>query len=74
VKKSGSVRWIGRSVYILGDEKCIKTSSTKPERERHLRRLGRVWEANIKTDLQETGFEVVDFIYLAQDTVHGRFL
>jgi hypothetical protein len=40
----------------------------KPERKRPLRRLGHKWEDDTKMDLREIGWEVVDWIHLAQDT------
>jgi hypothetical protein len=39
----------------------------KPEGKRPLGRLRRMWENNIKMDLQEVGFESVDWIQVAQD-------
>jgi hypothetical protein len=39
----------------------------KPEGKRPLGRSRRRWENNIKMDLRERGWEVVDWIYLAQD-------
>jgi len=39
----------------------------KPEGKRPLGRRRRRWEDNIKTDLQEVGCEVMDWIELAQD-------
>jgi hypothetical protein len=39
----------------------------KPEGKRPLGRLKRTWEDNIRMDLRETGWEVVDWIHLAQD-------
>jgi hypothetical protein len=38
-----------------------------PEGRRPLGRPRRRWEDNIKVDLRETGFGVVDWIHLAQD-------
>ena len=39
----------------------------KPEGKRPLGELKHIWEDNIKTDLQEVGCEVMDWIELAQD-------
>jgi len=39
----------------------------KPEGKRRLRRPRRRWEDNIKTDLQEVGCGVMDWIGMAQD-------
>jgi hypothetical protein len=38
-----------------------------PEGKRPLGRLRRRWEGNTKMDLQEVGWEVMDWIYLAQN-------
>jgi hypothetical protein len=38
----------------------------KPERKRPLGRPRRRWEDNIRMDLREIGWEVVDWIYLVQ--------
>jgi hypothetical protein len=43
----------------------------KPEGKRPLERLRRRWEDNIKTDLQEVGCAVIDWIELPQD--RGRW-
>jgi len=40
---------------------------TQPEGQRPLGRPRRRWEYNIKMDLQEVGFEGVDWIDVAQD-------
>jgi hypothetical protein len=40
----------------------------KPEGKRSLGRPKRKWEDNIKTDLNELAWEVVDWIHLAKDT------
>jgi hypothetical protein len=37
----------------------------KPERKRPLRRPRHRWEDNIRMDIREIWFEVVDWIYLA---------
>jgi hypothetical protein len=39
----------------------------KPERKRPLRRQRRRWEDNIRMDLMEIGWEVVECIHLARD-------
>jgi hypothetical protein len=39
----------------------------KPDRKRILGRPKRKWEDNIKFDLRGIGWEVVDWIHLAQD-------
>jgi hypothetical protein len=46
----------------------------KSERKRPLGRPRRRWEDNIKMDLQEVGYEDMDWIELAQDTERWRAL
>jgi hypothetical protein len=38
-----------------------------PERKRPVPRLRCIWESNIRMDLKETPWEVVEWIHLAQD-------
>jgi len=50
------------------DEKCIhKVLVGKSERRRALGRLGRVWEDNVTIYFYEIGYEVANWINLAQD-------
>jgi hypothetical protein len=42
-------------------------SGRKNERKRPLGRPRRKWEDNMKTDLTKIGWEVVDWIHVAQD-------
>jgi hypothetical protein len=46
----------------------------KHEGKRPLGRPKRRWEDNIKTDLREIGWEVMDWMHLAQDRVQWRDL
>jgi hypothetical protein len=46
----------------------------KPEGERPFGRARRRWEKNIKIDLQEVGWEDVDWIDMAQDRDRWRAL
>ena len=46
----------------------------KPEGKRPLRRPRHRWEDNIKMDLQEVGFGVMDWIELVQDRDRWRAL
>jgi len=46
----------------------------KPEGKRPLGRPRRRWEANIKMDFQEVGYEGMDWIELAQDRDRWRAL
>jgi hypothetical protein len=44
----------------------------KPEGKRPLGRSWRRWEDNIRSDLRETGWEVVDYMHLAEDRDQWR--
>jgi hypothetical protein len=62
-----------------GNSECYARSSDrllvgKPEGKRPLGRPRRKWIGNIKTDLLEIGFGVVDWISLAQDGYRWRAL
>jgi hypothetical protein len=48
------------------DEKCVQYFGRKPEGKRPLGRPRRGWMDNIRMDLREIGWEVVDGIHLAQ--------
>jgi hypothetical protein len=56
------------------DEKCVQYLVGKPERRRPLRRPRCKWENNIRVDIRETGWEVVDWVHLAQDKDQCRAL
>jgi hypothetical protein len=46
----------------------------KPEGKRPLRRPNHMWMDNIKMDLREIGWDVTDWIHLAQDRDQWRAL
>jgi len=48
---------------------AYKTLVGKPEEKRSLGRPRRRWEGNIRMDLTETGWKIVDWKYLAQDRI-----
>jgi hypothetical protein len=58
---------IGGACSTNGDIKCIQILVGKPERKIPHGRPMRTWENNIKMDLREIGWEVADWIHLAQD-------
>jgi hypothetical protein len=67
VIKSRKLRWEGH-VTRMGDMRCeYKILVGKSERKRPLRRREFRWEGNIRTHLKKVGWEVVDWIDLAQD-------
>jgi hypothetical protein len=51
-----------------------KISVGNPEGRGPLGRPRYRWEDNIRTDLREIGWEVVDWIYLVQDRASDRLL
>jgi hypothetical protein len=51
------------------DEEIIRNFSRKSEKIRPLGRPRRRWEDNIKTDLEVIVCEVVEWVYLAQNSV-----
>jgi len=59
---------------IYYDDKCNKTLAGKLEGKRALGRHSRRWEDNIRMDLREIGWDVVDWMHLAQDRHHWRAL
>jgi hypothetical protein len=54
------------SAWFVNNDACIILFGT-PEGNRPLGRFGRRWEDNIRMDLTERGWEVVDWMHLAQD-------
>jgi len=48
--------------------KRIQHCNRKTLREETTRRPRRIWEGNIRMDLTETGWEVLDWMHLAHDT------
>jgi len=56
------------SVAPMGDMRnAYKILVGKPEGKRPFRRSRHRWEDNIRMDLKEIGWEVVDCIHLAED-------
>jgi hypothetical protein len=49
------------------DEGCIRNYGQKTLRKRPLGRYRLRWEGNIRKDLREIGWEIVDSIHLVQD-------
>jgi hypothetical protein len=65
------MRWAGL-VATWGYEKCIQDFDQKTRVKRPLRRSRDRWEDNIKMDLRKIGWEVVEWIHLAQDRDQWR--
>jgi hypothetical protein len=61
------MRWVGHVARTEERRGVYRVLVGKPEGNRPLGRPRRRWEDNIKTDLQEVGCDVIDWIDLAQD-------
>ena len=74
VVKSVRMRWAGH-VARMGEDRCVhRVLVGKPERKRPLGRPRRIWEDNIKMDLQEVGGGHGDWMELYQDRDRWRAL
>jgi hypothetical protein len=72
--KSRKMRWEGH-VGRMGERRNVyRLLVGKPEGKKPLGRPSRRWIDNIKMDLLELGFSVVDWIGLAQDRYRWRAL
>ena len=70
--ESRRMRWAGH-VACMGERRGVyRVLVGKPEEQRPLGRPRRVWEDNIKMDLQEVGCGGVDWIELAHDRDRWR--
>jgi hypothetical protein len=59
----------------MGDRRgAYRVLVRRPEGRQQLRRPRRIWEDNIKIDLQEGGWRGMDWIDMAQDTKRWRAL
>jgi ribosome biogenesis protein Nip4 len=67
VIKSRRMGWVGHVAHMGGMRNVYKILVRKPEQKRPLRRLKHRWEDNIRKDLREIGWKVVDYIHMAQD-------
>ena len=66
------MRWAGHVAGMGEKSGLYRVLVGKPEGRRPLGRPRRRWEDNIKMDLQEVGYGVMDWIELAQDRVRWR--
>jgi hypothetical protein len=51
----------------VGEEKCLQSFVEKTEEHEQLGRSGHVWYYNVKWIIEGVGWEVVDWIQMAQD-------
>jgi hypothetical protein len=72
--KSRRMRWVGHVARMGEKRNTYRLLVGKPEGKRPLGRPRCRWIDNIKMDLLETGFNVVDWIGLAQNRYRWRAL
>jgi hypothetical protein len=65
--KSRRMRWVGHVVRMGEKRNAYTILVGKPEGRRPLGRPRRRWVDNIKIDLREMGWDIVDWVDLAQD-------
>ena len=61
------MRWEGHVACIVERRNAYSVLAGKPEGKRLLQRPQHGWENNIKMDITEIGWDVMDWINLAQD-------
>ena len=67
------MRWAGHAVRMGNSRNAYRVSVERPEGKRPLGRPKLRWKDNIKTDLQEVGWEAwTGFIWLRTGTRGGR--
>jgi hypothetical protein len=69
VIKSRRMSWAGYVARMREGRGVYRVLVGKPEGKRPLGRPRRRWENNIKMDLREIGFDMVNWIRLAQDRI-----
>jgi hypothetical protein len=72
--KSRRMRWARHVARIGAKRTAYRIFIGKPEGNRPLGRTRHWWEVNIKMDLRETGWNIVNWIDLAQDRDQWRAL
>jgi hypothetical protein len=72
--KSRRMRWAGHVARMGENRNVYRLLVGKPEGKRSLGRARHRWMDNIKMDLLEIGFSVMDWIGLAQDRYSWRVL
>jgi len=72
VIKSRRIRWVGHVARLEAMRNAYNILVGKSEGKRPLRRSRYRWKDNIRMDLREIWWEVVDWIYLRQDKERWR--
>jgi hypothetical protein len=65
--KSWRMRWTGYVAYMVTKRNSYRILVGKPEGMRPLREPKRRWDKNIKMDLREIGWVIMDWVNLAKD-------
>jgi len=68
------MKWVGHVARMGKGRGVFRVLVGKPEGKRQLRRPRRIWEDNIKMDLQEVGCGGMGWIKLARIGTGGRLL
>jgi hypothetical protein len=68
------MRWAGHVAHTGENSGAYRILVGRPERKTTLGRPKRRWEDNIKMDIQDVGWESMDWIVLAQDRDRWRAL
>jgi hypothetical protein len=71
--KSRRMRWTG-NVVRMGNRNAYRILMGKPDGKRPLRRRRHRWEDNIKMKFKDIGWDVMDWIHLAQNRTSGGLL
>jgi hypothetical protein len=72
--KSRRMRWAGHMACMGEGRGAYRVLVGRPEGKRPLGRPRYRWEDNIKMDLREIGIDGANWIWLAEDRVHGGLL
>jgi hypothetical protein len=72
--KSRRMRWTGHEARMGENRNTCRILVVKPEGKRPLGKPRRRWVENIRTDLREIGWNVMDWVDLAQDRDQWRAL
>jgi hypothetical protein len=72
--KSRRMRWAGHVARMGAKRNAYRILVGKPEGRKPLGRPRRMWLYNIKIDLREIGWDLVDWVNLAEDREQWRAL
>ena len=73
--ESRRMKWVGHESCVEDRRGACKVSVGRPEGKRALGRPRHRWEDNTKMDVKEIGWDIMEWVYLAQqEHVVGRWL